>query len=242
MRFEWLVWKDDFNSFGVTFQIFVIASMSISFFTMVKAVLDYHYRFREALRPTFSLASMFTVLMFAFMIVTKVVVYMFGFQNMPGLFFVPVIIRLGIGWILFTTFDQNFSSLLAQHKMIYILVSFLVPVSVPSKEKKRMLKSYGISLLLFYTECTFIIFTAVMIKNHYYFELFRKFYTRFPQLLHLGPVPFETVAFFLLVICFLSAIVATILLCLASTFFHLANNLFKPKPTAGKTTSTDNNV
>merc|ERR1712223_2181266 len=123
LRFEWLVWKDDFNSFGVTFQIFVIASMSISFFTMVKAVLAYHYRFREALRPTFSLSSICAILMFAFMIVTKVVVYIFGFQNMPGLFFVPVIARLSIGWILFTSFDQNFSSMLAQNKMIYILVS-----------------------------------------------------------------------------------------------------------------------
>ena len=101
MRFEWLVKKDDFNSFGVTFQIFVIASMSISFFTMTKAVLAYHNRSREALRPIFSLGGIFTALIFTLMIVTKVGVYIFGFQNMPGLFFVPVIIKIIIGWFSF---------------------------------------------------------------------------------------------------------------------------------------------
>ena len=57
MRFEWLVRKDDFNSFGVTFQIFVTVCMGISFFTMTKAVMAYHNRSRESLRPTFSLGG-----------------------------------------------------------------------------------------------------------------------------------------------------------------------------------------
>ena len=242
MRFQWLVRKDDFNSFGLTFQIFVIASMSVSFFTMAKAVLAYHNRSREALRPTFSLCGIFTVLMFALMIVTKVVVYIFGFQNMPGLFVVPVFIRIIIGWFLFAKFDPSFSSLLAQDKMIYLLVSFLVPISVPSKNKKRMLKNYGISLFLFYAECTFIIFTAVMIKNHYHFHLFRKLYDRLPQLLHLGQITFETLAFFLLVICFASAMLATILICLATTFFHPVASLFKPKPTSAQINEKEANV
>ena len=242
MRFEWLVRKDDFNSFGVTFQIFVTASMSISFFTMTKAVMAYHNRSREALRSTFSLGGIFTVLMFTLMIVTKVGVYIFGFQNMPGLFFVPVVIKIGIGWFLFGIFDPAFSSMLTQDKIIYLLVSFLVPISVPSRNKKRMLKNYGISLFLFYAECTFIIFTAVMIKNHYHFELFRKFYKRLPQLLHLGSINFETMAFFLLVICFVSAMLATLLICLATTYFHPVTSLFKHKPTAAQTKSADSNA
>ena len=126
------------------------------------------------------------------MIVTKVGIYIFGFQNMLGLFFVPVVIKIGIGWFLFTIFDPASSSMLTQDKIVYLLVSFLVPISVPSKKKKRMLKNYGISLFLFYAECTFIIFTAVMIKNHYHFELFRDFYKKLSQLLHLGPITFET--------------------------------------------------
>ena len=242
MRFEWLVRKDDFNSFGVTFQIFVIASCSISFFTMAKAVLAYHNRSREALRPTFSLGGIFTVLMFILMIVTKVGVYIFGFQNMPGLFVVPVVIKIGIGWFLFGIFDPAFSSMLSQDKIIYLLVSFLVPISVPSKNKKRMLKNYGISLFLFYAECTFIIFTVVMIKNHYHFELFRKFYKRLPQLLHLGTMSFEMVAFFLLVIGFVSAMLATLLICLATTYFHPVTYLFKPKSTAAQINAPNTNV
>ena len=243
MRFEWLVRKDDFNSFGVTFQIFVTASMGISFLTMTKAVMAYHNRSREALRPTFSLGGIFTVLMFTLMIVTKVGVYIFGFQNMPGLFVVPVVIKIGVGWFLFTIFDPAFPSMLAHDKIIYLLVSFLVPISVPSKNKKRMLKNYGISLFLFYAECTFIIFTAVMIKNHYHFDLFRNFYKRLPQLLHLGPITFETMAFFLLVICFVSAMLATLLICLATTYFHPVTSLFKPKPTeVVQTKSTDFNA
>ena len=242
MRFEWLVKKDDFNSFGVTFQIFVIASMSISFFTMTKAVLAYHNRSREALRPTFSLGGIFTALMFTLLIVTKVGVYIFGFQNMPGLFFVPVVIKIIIGWFLFAIFDPAFSSLLTHDKMIYLLVSFLVPISIPSKKKKRMMKNYGISLFLFYAECTFIIFTAVMIKNHYHFDLFRKFYKRLPQLLQLGPISFEAMAFYLLVICFISAMLATLLICLATTYFHPVTYLFKPKPNAVQVDATDANV
>ena len=176
--------------------------------------------------------------MFTLMIVTKVGVYIFGFQNMPGLFFVPVVIKIGVGWFLFGIFDPAFSSMLSQDKIIYLLVSFLVPISVPSKNKKRMLKNYVISLCLFYAECTFIIFTAVMIKNHYHFELFRKFYKRLPQLLHLGPITFETMAFFLLVTCFVSAMLATLLICLGTTYFHPVTNLFKSKSTE----ATDSNA
>ena len=81
--------------------------------------------------------------------------------------------------------------------------------------------------------------SAVMIKNHYHFELFRNFYEKLPQLLHLGQMNFETMAFFLLVICFVSAMLATLLICLATTYFHPVTSLFKPRPTdAVQTKST----
>ena len=230
MRFEWLVRKDDFNSFGVTFQIFVTASMSISFFTMTKAVMAYHNRSREVLRPTFSLGGIFTVLMFTLMIVTKVGVYIFGFQNSPGLFFVPVIVKIGISWILLIVFEPKFSALLAHERLTYLLVSFLVPISIPCKDsKKGMAKNYGISLSLFYAECTSIIFFAVMIKKHYHFALFSKFYSEFPKLLSLGHFHFETIAFFFFLICLGLTLVATISICLSTKYFHPVNRLFKPK-------------
>ena len=230
MRFEWLVRKDDFNSFGVTFQIFVSASMSISFFTMTKAVMAYHNRSREALRPTFSVGGIFTVLMFTLMIVTKVGVYIFGFQNSPALFFVPVIVKIGISWILLTAFEPNFSALLAHERMTYLLVSFLVPISIPCKDKKKMAKTYGISLSLFYVECTSIIFFAVMIKKHYHFALFSKFYSEFPNLLGLGRFHFEEIAFFLFLICLGITLLAFVSICLSTKSFHPANHLFKSKP------------
>merc|ERR1719237_1483641 len=196
---------------------------------MLKAVLAYHYRTRESMRPMFSLGSLFTVIMIAVILVSKTMVYIFGFQNSPGLFFVPVIVKIFISWILLTAFEPSFSALLAHERMTYLLVSFLVPISIPSKDKKKMAKNYGISLALFCVECTSIIFFAVMIKKHYHFALFSKFYSEFPKLLSLGRFHFETIAFFLFVICLGLTLIATISICLSTKCFHPANRLFKPK-------------
>ena len=229
IRFDWLVKKDDFDSFGVNFQAFVVISMTISFCTMLKAVLSYHNRTREALRPMFSMNNLFTVIMFAVILVSKTIVYMFGFQNSPGLFFVPVIVKIGISWILLTAFEPSFSALLAHERLTYLLVSFLVPISIPCKDKKKMAKNYGISLTLFYVECTSIIFFAVMIKKYYHFTEFSEFYNKFPELLNLGRFQFETIAFFLFLICLGLTLLATIFICLSTKSFHPAKSLFKPK-------------
>ena len=111
IRFDFLVEKDDFDSFGVKFQYFVIGSMCISFFTMVKAVLAYHNRTRESLRTMFSISSLFTALMFVIILLAKIIVYMYGFQNSPGLFFVPVVVKIALTWILMSKFEPNFSSM-----------------------------------------------------------------------------------------------------------------------------------
>ena len=49
--------------------------MTISFCTMLKAVLSYHNRTREALRPMFSMNNLFTILMFAVILVSKTKTY-----------------------------------------------------------------------------------------------------------------------------------------------------------------------
>ena len=195
MRFDWLVKKDDFDSFGINFQMFVVASMSISFFTMVKAVLAYHNRTRESLRMIFSFSSICTVLMLVVILLVKIGVYTFGFQNTPGLFFVPVIVKISIMWALMSIFDQNFSLMAAHDKITYLLVSFLVPISIPSKDKKKskMGRNYGISLFLFYAECSLNVFYAVIIKEHHHFKLLRDFYKEFLKLLRLSHFHFETV-------------------------------------------------
>ena len=229
IRFDWLVKKDDFNSFGLNFQVFVVASMCVAFFTMVKAVLAYHNRNRESLRPMFSFSNLSTVTMFIFILVAKVIVYIVGFQNTPGLFFVPVVVKILASWILLNTFEPEFRSLLAHERMTYVLVSFLAPISIPCKDKKKMGKTYGISLFLFLVEGSSIILYAVLIKRYYHFHLFRKFYDEFPKLLQLDQFSFETLAILLLLVCFIAFLIASMLSFLATKSFHPTNSLFKSK-------------
>ena len=228
IRFDFLVEKDDFNSFGVKFQYFVIGSMCISFFTMVKAVLAYHNRTREGLRTMFSISSLFTALMFVIILLAKIIVYMYGFQNSPGLFFVPVVVKIALTWILMTKFEPNFSSMMPHDKLVYLFVSFLVPISIPAMgKKKKMGPNYGISLILFYLECSCIVLYAVLIKRHYHFDLFRKFYANFPEKLQLSKYDFEEVSFFLFILCLATALIAGVLRCLASGRFHPSYTLFE---------------
>ena len=95
-RFEWLVAKDTSSSFGLSFQIYMISVMSISFATMVSAILAYHNRDRKSVRNTFSLHTASLVLFWVILLVTKVTVYLFGFMNSPGLFWVPMLVKIGL--------------------------------------------------------------------------------------------------------------------------------------------------
>ena len=89
-RFQWLVTKDkDFSSLGVSFQIYLAGVMSISFVTMVSTILKYHNRNRRNLRETFSLHTLSLIIFWIILLVIKVAVYVFGFMNNPGLFWVP---------------------------------------------------------------------------------------------------------------------------------------------------------
>ena len=247
MRFDWLVKKDDFNSFGLKFHIFVVAAMCVSFFSMVKAVLAYHNRTRESLRMMFSLSNFFTVLMFVIILLAKIIVYMFGFQNHPGLFFVPVIVKIALTWLLMSIFEPNFCSLRPHDKLVYLLVSFLVPISVPVKERKRKMgPNYGISLFLFYAECASIVLYAVMVKKFYHFELFREYYNGLPKSLYLSQFDFEEVSFFLFLLCLATTLVAGILHRLATGRFHPSKTFFTRKgssqtsKTRGETSATEN--
>ena len=230
MRFDWLVKKDDYNSFGVQFHVFVVTSMCISFFSMVKALLSYHNRTRESVRMTFSLNNLFTILMFVVILLVKIIVYMYGFQNSPGLFFVPVFVKIALTWLLLSFFEPNFSALMSHDKLVYLLVSYLVPISIPVKERKRkMAPNYGISLFLFYAECGSIILYAVMVKKFYHFKLFRKFYSGLPQLLNLPKFDFEEISFFLFLLCLAATILAGLFRCLATGRFHPSKTLFARK-------------
>ena len=199
IRLEWLVKKDDFNSFGFTFQIFVVTSMS-SFFIMAKAVFTYHNRYREALRPTFSLGSLFTVLMFTLMIVCKVVVYNCTFM-------VPRISQ--------DCFPYHFSSKCSPPA--YVL-PFLTPISTLLQPKTRWstcwylfwclsqshqsirkgcwkLQHIPISILCW---VPIVHFQCRDPQEPLPLRFFRKLYQRFPQLVHLGHVSIVLISFFYL--------------------------------------------
>ena len=101
-RFQWLVTKDDFASFGFSFQIYGASVMSISFFTMVCTILKYHNRNRRNLRKTFSLYTVALVIVWIILLVLKVAVYVFGFMNNPGLFWVPMFVKMCLIWLAFS--------------------------------------------------------------------------------------------------------------------------------------------
>ena len=62
-RFSWLVQKDDFSNFGISFLMYVSFSMSVSFVTMVLSIIKYHNRNRESLRPMFSMGTILLTMM-----------------------------------------------------------------------------------------------------------------------------------------------------------------------------------
>ena len=169
-RFEWLVAKDNSSSFGLSFQIYVISVMSISFATMVSAILTYHNRDRKSMRKTFSLHTASLVLFWVILLVTKVTVYLFGFMNNPGLFWVPMLVKIGLLWFLLASFSckdfEPFKALPAHDKFVYLLISSLVPVSIPSKDTKRNRNGlYIVSIILYSLECLFVLLFAYLMRH-----------------------------------------------------------------------------
>ena len=138
--------------------------------------------------------------MFVLILVTKVGIYVVGFQNTPALFVVPVITKIFINWLILNFVEETFRTLAKHDKVVYILVSFLVPMPIPTKMPKRMTRFYGISLFLFYVECGTIIYFAFLIKNYYPFAAFCNFYKTFPEKINLSDFKFETIMFMMFLI------------------------------------------
>ena len=136
--------------------------------------------------------------------------------------------RYALTWLLMSFFEPNFCSQRTHDKLVYLLVSFLVPISIPVKERK-IGPNYGISLFLFYAECGLIVLFAVMVKKYYHFKLFRKFYAGLPKLLDLSQFDFEEISFFLFLLCLAATLVAGIFRCLANGRFYPSKTLFAKK-------------
>ena len=136
-RFQWLVEKD-FKSFGIDFKTYIILTMIVSFLTMIHAIYKYHSRYRRSLRPTTQLGTPLLLFTWTLLIITKVSVYLIAFINTPGFFFVPILIKMALSFVLFQIFVDDFIRKQNHQKFIYLLISFLLPISLPSKQCKSM--------------------------------------------------------------------------------------------------------
>jgi len=225
-RFSWLVQKDDFSNFGISFQMYVSFSMSISFVTMVFSIIKYHNRNRESLRPMFSMGTVLLTVMWITMLVTKVAVYFISLQNTPGFFFVPMVIRMAISWITLTCKEPTFVSMEPQDKMVYLLISFLVPVSIPSKSKKPV-RTYAVSMILFVFELLALLGFALFMKTFYHFELYSEFYDGLPSTLNLpAHFNFESVIALMSMVVIIVALTSSMFLYVYTTCCHPSRKLF----------------
>ena len=244
-RFQWLLKSKDFSSFGLSFIVYVCASMSVSFVGMLPALLTYHNRGRQSLREKVSLHTASLVTFWIILLVIKVVVYVFGFLNNPGLFWVPMVVKMLLLW-LFLTYGglkcfcrsgdrcrpniqcvpfKAFKSLPSHDKVVFILVSSLVPISNPSKETKSMKGLYAVSIILFILECLFVLLFAFLIRHFYHFELYKDFYCNFL------PEKLKIASFDGLVACMLLSVLAStatafLLLCTSNNCCHPKASLF----------------
>ena len=235
LRFQWLVSNADVkglgSSFGVSFKTYVIATLTISFLGIFPAILKYHKRNRENLRPLSSISSVLIVLMWICVLLTKISVYVIGFQNTPGLFWVPAVTHIVTYFILLTKFEPQFKAMQHHEKLIHLLASFLVPISLPSHQSKSMAKVYGISLLLFFIECISILSYAVMLNNFSQTVGFSEANKEFPELINMASVVtvFDNLCYLTLLLVLISTLVSGALIVLYSKCFHPSNKLFKSK-------------
>ena len=227
-----MVKKEDFKSFGIDFSSYIIISMSITFATMMYAIMKYHNRTRENLRPAFSVSSLMMLLVWTLVLTTKVSVYIVGFLNTPGFIFVPIVVRIFASACLLHKFVPVYRNIEHHHKLVYLLISFLVPVSIPTRDTKQMRESYTISLGLFFLECSMILCFACLIKNVYHFKSFGDLYIDFPHLIKIDKVfsfvqTFDNLICVLLLAVSLVTLLSQVALVIATKVSHPKSSLFK---------------
>merc|ERR1719490_328019 len=159
--------------------------MGLSFFTMLSALIKYNNRGRKSMRKMFSLQTASTLLLWITLLVIKVAIYVVGFMNSPGLFWVPMFLKICLLWLVLSCTCscsscckpfEAFRSLLPHDKFVYLLVSCLVPVSIPSQETKSTKRLYLVSVILFFFECFLVLVYALLIKHFYHYDKFRQFF------------------------------------------------------------------
>ena len=224
IRFQSLVEKD-FKSFGIDFHTYIIIAMVISFLTMLHAIYKYQHRFRSSLRPKASLGTALLLITWSMLIVMKIFTYVISFVNTPGLFWVPILIKMVLSFFLMEALVDDFKNKEKHEKFIYLLVSFLLPVSLPSKDCKSMKLLNVVNFFLYFLECLFVLIFAHLMKNFYHYKSYCKFYEEFPRKF------FEDTNFdsFLAMVCGALigvTLLSSFLLGIYSKYFHPSTKLF----------------
>ena len=228
-RFQWLVTKENSSSIGFTFQMYILSVMALSCFSMITALLKYHNRGRKSLRKMLSLHTASLVFLWILVLMIKVIVYVVGFINSPGLFWVPMFLKMCLLWLILS-FNCNasfeaFRCLPAHDKLVYIIVTCLVPISIPSQSRKSAKILYMISVILSFLECLFVLLYALLIRHFYHFDPYKDFYANeLPEKLAIEN--FEILILTLAVVLVLGTIISSVLLCLINNCCHIKSNLF----------------
>ena len=231
-RFQWLIEKD-FKSFGINFKTYIIATMMISFLTMLHAIYKYHNRYRRSLRPMASLSTPILLFTWSILIMTKVSIYVIAFINTPGFFFVPILIKMLLSFIIFQFFVDDFKEKQNHQKFIYLLISFLVPSSLPSKKFKSMKKLNIINFLLYLLECAGILAFAAIMKHFYHNKLYCEFYEDVPErIFGVSSVvsSFEMLLLLMFMVAVFVTLMSSLLLFTHARYLHPRTRLFDRTP------------
>ena len=145
----------------------------------------YHRRYRTGVRPIFTAGTAVLLLAWTLLICTKLLVYLVCFANTPGLIFVPALIKMLLAYSLYTCFLPEFSQQERHDKMIYLLISFLLPVPLPSKTKISKKRLNFINFLLYLLENYAILGFAYLTKAVYHNQHYCRFYSKLPNTLGL---------------------------------------------------------
>ena len=225
VRFQWLLDKD-YKSFGFNFQTYIILTMSVSFLTMLHTVHKYHTRYRRALRPIANISTALLIFSWALLIFTKLTVYVVSFINTPGLFFEPIMIKTSVLVTIFEHFDEDFPSRASHDKFIYILISNLIPISLPDKSFKTMKNLLIINFFLYFLECSGIIFYAVMMNDFYHNELYHNFNQELSKLMFKIAAPYDFLLLYVFMLVFGVTLFSSFVLYLNSKFLHPRKTTF----------------
>ena len=228
VRFQSLLEKD-YKSFGINFETYILITMTVSFLTMIHAIWKYHNRHRRSLRPMASLATPILLFTWSMLITTKVFVYVVCFINTPGFFFIPALLKMFVSFVLFEVLLEDFREKRKHEKFIYLLISFMVPTSLPSKRFKSMRRLYITNFVLYFLECTGVLIFAAAMKYFYHNKLYCRFYEELPKQLFGDSsyvTSFDLLLFQIFVIVIFVTLLSGLLIWLYSNYLHPRNKLF----------------